>query len=301
MRIYTTATLLRRRSREEIRSLTTRGVLIRAGRGVYLRARDARELAGTPDGDHLLRAVAALGLSRPGAVISHRSAALAHGIDLIGDTAVVSITARPDRHRRSAANVHVYTTPLPTAHVTWRHGLPVTTPARTVIDLARTLPLAEGVAAADSAIHKRLTSKRELRAVLVAAPRRRGNALAAAVVELADGRAESPLESIARVAFRNCGLPPPDLQVWLPPYQERIARVDFYWEEYKTVAEVDGAMKYEDPARAKAQLRRDKKLREAGYEIVHFDWREITTSPELVAASIRAAFRRGGLLSDPAA
>jgi len=112
------------------------------------------------------------------------------------------------------------------------------------------------------------------------------------VVEFADGLSESPLESIARAVFRDCGLPRPALQVRIAG-DEFIGRVDFLWEKYRTVAEVDGAMKYTDPYRARAQLRRDKKLREAGYEVVHFDWREIMSDPEAVAASIRAAFRRG--------
>ena len=66
------------------------------------------------------------------------------------------------------------------------------------------------------------------------------------VVEFTDQRAESPLESIARVALRDCGLPPPDLQVWLGGVVEPGGRVDFYWKRYRTVAEVDGDLKYQD-------------------------------------------------------
>jgi hypothetical protein len=292
--------LRRRLSPRGIGTLARRGDLVRVGRGIYVRAAVARRLAKLPDGDHLLRAGAAVAQNSPGAVLSHRSAALLHGIDLIGSTKTVTITAGPGRARRSGAGVHVYTTRLRSQDMMRRYGLPVTTPARTVIDLARTLPLAEGVVAADSAIRKRLTSVPELRAVLAAGPRRRGNTRAVLVAGLADGRSESALESIARVAFGQCGLPPPDLQVWLPPGQP-VGRVDFYWEKYQTIAEVDGAMKYEDPVRAKMQLHRDKLLREAGYEVVHFDWREITTGPALVAGSIRAAFRRGSQRATPPA
>ncbi len=299
--VYTTSRLLQSgRSPEQIRTLIRRGELVRIGKGIFVTGAVMRRMAGLPHGDHLIAVVAALALNRP-AVVSHRSAALIYGIDLIGSTATVTVTARPSCSRRVRDGLHVYTTPMPAAHVAKRYGLPVTSPARTVIDLARTSPLADGVAAADSAIRKGLTSKSALRAVLADGTRRRGNAKAELVVELANGLAESPLESIARVAFRECGLPMPALQVGLPPYQRRIARVDFYWEEFKTIAEADGALKYEDPARARAQLWRDKKLREAGYEIVHFDWREITTTPAEVANSIRAAFRRGQRLSDPAA
>ena len=59
------------------------------------------------------------------------------------------------------------------------------------------------------------------------------------------------------------------------------------------VGEADGAVKYADPARAMAQLERDTRLRAAGFEVVHFTWREITRTPDQVAATIRTAFRRG--------
>jgi hypothetical protein len=118
----------------------------------------------------------------------------------------------------------------------------------------------------------------------------------AAVIDFADARAESPLESIARVAFRDCGLPPPELQVWLGGTTEPIGRVDFYWRTHRIIAEVDGALKYDGPDgpnRARQQLQRDMLLREDGFEVVHFTWDQITDTPQRVAASIRAAFQRG--------
>jgi hypothetical protein len=54
-----------------------------------------------------------------------------------------------------------------------------------------------------------------------------------------------------------------------------------------------GAIKYADPDRARAQLRCDSLLRDDGFEVVHFTWQQITQAPELVAASVRKAFRRG--------
>lgn len=113
------------------------------------------------------------------------------------------------------------------------------------------------------------------------------------MVEFASGQAESPLESLARVAFDDQGLPPPELQVSIVGDKGFIGRVDFYWKQYRTIAEVDGALKYADPDRARKQLWRDKALRQAGYEVVHFDWREITQHPDQVASSIREVFERG--------
>jgi hypothetical protein len=173
--------------------------------------------------------------------------------------------------------------------------LPVTTPARTVVDLARTLSFRAGVVTADSALHRNLVTKTDLAAVLASCARWPGARQAAAVIDFADSRAESPLESIARVVFADCGLPPPDLQVWLGGTAEPIGRVDFYWRHHRTIAEVDGAIKYADPQRARAQLRRDSMLRDDGFEVVHFTWQQITQTPEHVADSIRKAFRRNTL------
>jgi very-short-patch-repair endonuclease len=186
----------------------------------------------------------------------------------------------------------VHSAALPAGHVAGWLGVPVTTVARTVVDLARTLSFREGVVVADSALRQKLTSKKELQAVLAECPRWPGIRQARAVVEFADRLAESVLESIARVAFRDCGLPPPELQVEVSHDSVRY-RVDFMWKQFRTIAEVDGKLKYDDRSRFGYERRRDVWLRNAGFEVVHFSWQEITTQPEYVAATLRAAFRRG--------
>jgi Protein of unknown function (DUF559) len=277
-----------------IRALVRRVELIPVCRGAYADAARARRILSRRGGRQLLRATAAVAITGPGSALSHETAAMIHRIDLIRQPdSLVTLTRTPGSNRAHGPGIHVHSASLPPGHVTTKFGSPVTTAARTVIDLARTMPFADGVVAADSAIHKRLTSKPEMQAVLTACSRWPGLAKATKVVAFASGLAESPLESIARVVFDEFGLPPPALQYWISADFKAIGRVDFYWEQYKTIVEVDGAMKYEDPTRAKAQLWRDKKLRAAGYEVEHFDWQEITTSPATVVASIRAAFERG--------
>lgn len=172
-----------------------------------------------------------------------------------------------------------------------RGAVPVTSAARTVIDLARSTSFRSGVVVADSALRQRKTSKAELGAVIATCSRWPGIDRARQVVEFSDGLSESPFESIARVAFRDGGLPPPELQVWVGDIRP-IARVDFLWRKYGTIAEADGALKYTDPSRARQQLRRDAELREAGFEVVHFTWHELTVVPEQVLRSINAAFQR---------
>jgi len=65
------------------------------------------------------------------------------------------------------------------------------------------------------------------------------------------------------------------------------------WSEVvRGAGEADGAIKYADPQRAIAQLRRDAGLRQAGFEAVHFTWDDIVRNPERVAALLGEAFKR---------
>jgi predicted transcriptional regulator of viral defense system len=276
-----------------IRTLTRRGDLYQIRRGVYANGPRAGEILAIADGNQLLQLAAAVAVAGTGAVVSHESAAYLHSIDLLSTPDVATLTCSAGRDWTPRLGVRLHAMTLPAEHVTTMLRMPVTTPARTVVDLSRTLSFRAGVVTADSALRRKLVTKAELTDVLATCARWQGALRAAEVIDFADGRAESPLESIARIAFKDCGLPPPELQVWLGGTDEPVGRVDFYWRKYRTIAEVDGAIKYADPDRARAQLRRDSLLRDDGYEVVHFTWQQITQAPEQVALSIRKAFRRG--------
>jgi len=279
----------------QIRTLASRGELIRLDRGVYAPAERVSSVAATDRGALALRAAAALATLGPQAVASHDTAARLQGLALLGRVpAGITVTRVPGSGSRGSwPGVRVHNAALPAGHVGHCDGVPVTTAARTVLDLARCSPLRAGVVVADSALRKKRTTKPELQAVIESCRRWPGLQRAAEVVAFADSLAESPLESISRVAFRDCGLPPPQLQALLGADGFVIARVDFYWGRFRTVAEADGEMKYERKFAATHQLRRDADLRDAGFEVVHFGWRDIHDTPEQVANSIRAAFRRG--------
>jgi hypothetical protein len=147
---------------------------------------------------------------------------------------------------------------------------------------------------ADSALHAGKVTPADLEAALMACSRWPGLRQARNIVAFSDGRSESVLESLARVIMHENGLPPPELQVWIQDgYGARIGRVDFFWPRYHTIGEADGAMKYEDSAAARKQLERDKKLRQAGYELVHFGWQGIVYDTKIVIGEFQAAFDRG--------
>ena len=106
-----------------------------------------------------------------------------------------------------------------------------------------------------------------------------------------DELAESALESCARVVFDRAGLPPPVLQATIANRDDEfIGRVDFYWPEYQTIAEADGMAKYDDPGRARREVKRDIRLREVGNKVVHFTWDELFNHRERVITRVRTAF-----------
>lgn len=283
------------RSRDEIRTLVERREFVRLSRGLYVTSDFANMLLGLPVGPVLLAAAAATRSLGPDAIASHHTAAIIHELDmLLPPPARLAIT-RPPGSRRSSdlPGVLVHSARLPEGHVGGRFIVRVTTVPRTVIDLARTLSFREGAVVADSALRQKLTSKKELQAVLAECSRWPGIRRAREVVHFADALAESVLESIARVVFRECGLPAPELQVEVS--RDGVTyRVDFMWRQSRTIAEVDGRLKYEDRSRFGYERRRDVWLRNAGYEIVHFSWQEVVGQPAYVASTLRSAFERGG-------
>jgi predicted transcriptional regulator of viral defense system len=276
----------------QLRSFVRLGYLIRVRRGVYATQRAIAVAKGDPRGAHALQVAAVRASIGHDVVGSHHSAALIHGFDLLKRPAagIVTMTCRPPRRSRSrqAAGVLIHNAELPGNHVTRKYGTEVTTAARTVIDLARTSPFIEGVVAADSALHMGKTTKEELDSVCDACRRWPGGAQAKRVVTFSNGLAESVLESCARVVFADAGLEAPEVQVTIrgPGF---VYRADFCWERRKTIAEADGLAKYVTREDMLAQFRRDRLLRDAGYKVVHFTWRELFESPELVIARIRNA------------
>lgn len=278
----------------QIRRLIRGKVLAPLTRGVYAPAELAARQASDPAGAHLLQAAAVLARLGPGNAASHQTAAVAHGLDLLGRRPDrVHVTSAPDGtgSRATRPGFHLHVASLPGSHVEPRQGMLVTSVARTVIDLARTSPFQAGVVTADSALRSKLASKQDLLSALAACVSWPGTQRARQVTLFSDARSESALESVSRVAFRDQGLPTPDLQVWVGD-DEVIGRVDFLWPQHRTIAEADGLIKYSGPARALAQLQRDARLRDAGFEVVHFTWQEITRVPWQVTTQIRRAFAR---------
>ena len=286
----------------QLYSLTASGQLVKIRHGVYATSSIMARAETDPGLRHALDVVAVRDTRAGKGVASHHSAARLLRLNLLNapSPGIVTLTIPPGTRVSDYARTGVicHAAELPDEHVTKLYGVPATTAARTVVDIARTATFMEGVVAADSALYERHTSKTELRRTISRCGRWPGLGQARHVVEFANGLAESVLESCARVVFHERGLPPPELQVHVSGRDRTvIARVDFFWRQYGVIAESDGLLKYDGGARAIAELKRDRLLREAGYEVIHFTWRELFSDPVRVAGRIREAFDRASRLS----
>lgn len=252
-------------------------------------------------GTHLRAAAAdllSLDAGRPIAM-SHETAAVLHGIHLLTPIANSrsSITMPPGSPSATVSS-HVHRAALMSADIEVRDGLPCTTAARTVVDLARSRPFADAVVAADSALHQRLTSAADLMAALDTCGRWPGRGRARRVLDFADLRAESPYESLARVRCAEQGLPKPTPQLDVLGANGRHYRSDLGWDDEWTVLEVDGVIKYvsrpgNDPDRVyyEEKLRADM-ITEGGYEIVRLPPITIVRDGVDMARRVWAAMER---------
>jgi very-short-patch-repair endonuclease len=277
----------------EVRTLVRRGLLVRVRRGVLAIPGEPLEVVGaqTPDQQ---RAVVASLLAHGDSVASHESAARAWGLPLLGQAARTGTTVtRPGELARTPAGAsddRVLTSELPPGHVVrLRPWLPMTSPARTVADLARTRGPEDGLVAADAALATGLLSREQYSGVLEDCAQFPGIGRALTVAGEMSGLAESPLESLSRHRLRGFSLPEPELQVEVRrPDGTLVARVDFLFGG-RVVGEADGRGKYRSAADLWAEKRREDELRALGYAVVRWSWDDMWLTPHQVSARIAAA------------
>lgn len=214
-------------------------------------------------------------------------AALAHGLPVLGRGDRVQVVERKPvrpRHHGGSREVHP-------DDVVLVGGVPFTSLARTGIDVARR-GLPAGLVTLD-AVLRRDVEREQLREVLGRSRRWPGRLVAAQAVDLADARSESALESLGRARCHEHGLPLPDLQVLIGDVDGPFARVDQCWEQYRTVAEADGAVKYTEPGALFAEKQREDRMRDCGWEVVRYTWDEALRRSDEVVGRMLRAFARG--------
>jgi hypothetical protein len=183
----------------------------------------------------------------------------------------------------------VYVARLTAEHVTHVGGLPVTTEARTLVDLLRTVP--DRFVAQVLADGARRRGVEGVEAVLGDSRGWPGIRQARCAWGRSDARVESPLESRTRVWFIDGGLPEPDLQVVLGD-ESRSARVDFLFRAQRTVVESDGRIKYDEPAALWAEKNREDWLRDLGFEVVRATWADGRDGGAALVRRVLRAFER---------
>jgi hypothetical protein len=280
----------------ELRRDVRTGALFALRRGAYA---DPAQLPGSPEARHVLAVRAAWPALVSDAVISHASAAALFGLPLWGVRLDrVHVTRVRTHGGRVDPRLHVHSAKLTEGEIVVRDGIAVTSPSRTVVDLARSLPFEQAVSMADAALHQQLVVPEELADALGRAARRPGLAAARRVDAFADGLSESPGESRSRVHMRRFGLPEPVLQM---PISTRLGTyyVDFGWPQFRAVGEFDGLVKYgrllrpgQDPGEAVvAEKRREDAIREEGWRVTRWIWLEIERF-DGVGHRIERSFRR---------
>jgi very-short-patch-repair endonuclease len=240
----------------------------------------------TRDDTRLAVAATAAALVRPGHVISHRSAAVLHGLPLLGRPDMPELTGPADATHGRRYAVAVRPATLSAADVTTWYGAPVTTIARTVIDLAR-LDRRDGLIAADAARHERVVTPGELEEAVRRCAGWPGARAAREVVARASPLAESPLESLVRLCVLDAGLPAPQLQVRITdPADGWWCRVDLLWPGQRVVLEADGKVKYTN-AELWREKRRQLRLERLGYRVVRAIWSDVAQQPDALLQHLR--------------
>src|SRR4051812_38321492 len=243
--------------------------------------------------DRRAQLLAALLACGEGAVLSHGTAAAFHELwderpHFVDVTVPVEAGRKIDGIRCRRCRY-----PEP-EEVEVRHGVAVTTVARTLVDLAgmvgmKTLRKTVGRAA--------ILRKLDLQAVDIAiynAKRRRG----LKVLELAlvpyrtkDGKVpdvRSDFETLVLPELIEMGLPRPGVNVWLKVEGERFL-IDFLWKAQRVIVETDGRETHETPTAFQDDRRRDQFFAASGYRVLRVTWNQIQSERNAVLKRIAQA------------
>jgi very-short-patch-repair endonuclease len=165
-------------------------------------------------------------------------------------------------------------------------GIPLTTPARTLLDLAGDAHgrMLEGVLAA--ALRRGLVGEGALSKLLERHPTLRGTSRLRALMSSGQAPALTPSEAEERflAAIRRAQLPAPETNVMVCGYE-----VDFYWRSAKLVAEIDGFEFHSSRKMFEADRRREGILAAAGVRVIRITWRQLEKEPEAVLVRLALA------------
>jgi hypothetical protein len=260
------------------------GAFVRLRRGFYAPA-DIYATA-TASRRHVLHARAALAGQRGRVALSGISAVALHGFDIYDTSLDVVHIVRLDNGstRTEAGIVHHGTRQDIDEEIGYYEGMLASIPARAVWEVACRSSLEGGVVTADSALHGSPDLGESLEALQERFALFPGSVKGRTVMRFADGRSASPGESVTRVQFHRYGVPIPDLQHDV--FDARgglLGTSDFYWQEFRHLAEFDGKIKYQKLLRAGEspsdcvfrEKRREDAMRADGRGMSRFVWQDV--------------------------
>jgi very-short-patch-repair endonuclease len=250
-----------------IRAALTDGRIERVAKGMY---------ALPPATDPLAAARA------QGGLVSHQSAALLHGFEVLDQPELPHVTIPRGQHRRNTrldCELH------------WSNDVPaangITTKLRTVVDCIRVLPFDAGLVVADSALRSGAIRPEEM---LAAAAKVHGPGRGAArrVAEVADGRAESALESVLRSILIEAGV-----EGFVPQVVVRhgrfSARIDLADPLRRIALEADGFAHHGTRAALTRDCRRHSNLTLLGWRLIRYSWEDVMFDRDWILESVERA------------
>jgi hypothetical protein len=267
-------------SRREVHGRVQSGRLHRVYRGVY-----AVGHAKLTERGRWMAAVLRFGKD---ALLSHRSGAGLRSL-LPDGRATIDVTAL-GRSRAGIAGIRLHQPrSLHPADVDVYDGIPTTSVARLLLDLAATEPRRRVERVFEAAERERVLDMRAVHELIERAAGHKGRqpllALLAAVSEPAH-HTRSILEQRFLELCRAAGIPEPAANAWVEGYE-----VDMLWREQKVIVELDGWEFHRTRQAFERDHARAAWLRLKGYEVLRFTWRQLETEPEVVVQAIEAALR----------
>lgn len=165
-----------------------------------------------------------------------------------------------------------------------------TAPDWTAVEVGRTLRRPRALATLDAALRSGFCTPFGLQTAVEEQRGRRGIVAVRELLALADPRAESPMESEARLVFHDGGVPAPELQFEIVDLYGELWRVDFAWPEARIAAEYDSKEWHANPDRWKRDRIKAARLGEMGWQLVPFVVDDVRRYP------VRLCARVSGLL-----
>ena len=191
-------------------------------------------------------------------------------------------------NRRPPPMLIVHTDDVGSGETRCVDGMLVTSAARTAFDIGRRLELVAGVQRVDALMNAADVKVSDIESVAAAHPGVRGLTQLRRTLDLVDGGAESPYESLTRLLFVRAGFPRPETQIpVLDEYGVLVAVIDMGWRDYLVGVDFEGAHHWTDPRQRRRDAERYTRLPELG-------WTDFRVTSSMVHHAPRGILNRVG-------